>query len=104
MLILSRLNSFFDLCLPRWGSIPHLFGKPANTMDAKRRRYFHLENADGKRLAYGILYDEGNVQILWRDDCGHTAEQYASINLVLDLVPGISVLRLEGGAGKDTGD
>jgi len=70
-------------------------------MDAKRRRYFHLENADGKRLAYGILYDEGNVQILWRDDCGHTAEQYASINLVLDLVPGVTVLRLEGTAAEN---
>ena len=64
-------------------------------MDEKRRRYFHLENAHGKKLAHGILYDEGNVQLLWRDDYGHTAEQYASINLVLDLVPGISVLRLE---------
>jgi hypothetical protein len=73
-------------------------------MDAKRRRYFHLENADGKRLAYGILYDEGNVQILWRDDCGHTAEQYASINLVLDLVPGIAVWRLEGDEGKNGSD
>ncbi len=73
-------------------------------MDAKRRRYFHLENADGKRLAYGILYDEGNVQILWRDDCGYTAEQYASINLVLDLVPGIAVLRLEGDEGKNGSD
>lgn len=72
-----------------------------NVMDAKRRRNFHLENADGKRLASGILYDEGNVQLLWRDDCGHTAEQYASINLVLDLVPGISVLRLEGDVGND---
>ena len=64
-------------------------------MDTKRRRYFHLEDAEGKRLAYGVLYDEGNVQLLWRADCGHTAEQYASINLVLDLVPGITVLRLE---------
>ena len=64
-------------------------------MDTKRRRYFHLEDAEGKRLAYGVLYDEGNVQLLWRDDCGHTAEQYASINLVLDLVPGITVLRFE---------
>ncbi len=70
-------------------------------MDAKRRRYFHLENVDGKNLAHGILYDEGNVQILWRHDCGHTAEQYASINLVLDLVPGIAVLRLEGD-GEET--
>lgn len=73
-------------------------------MDAKRRRYFQLENADGKRLADGILYDEGNVQILWRDDCGHTAEQYASINLVLDLVPGVTVLRLEGTAAKNDGE
>lgn len=70
-------------------------------MDTKRRRYFQLENADGKRLADGILYDEGNVQILWRDDCGHTAEQYASINLVLDLVPGVTVLRLEGDAAEN---
>ena len=70
-------------------------------MDAKRRRYFQLENADGKRLASGILYDEGNVQILWRDDCGHTAEQYASINLVLDLVPGVTVLRLEDTAAEN---
>ena len=73
-------------------------------MDAKRRRPFHLENTEGKRLASGILYDEGNVQLLWRDDSGHTAEQYASINLVLDLVPGVTVLRLEdaeGEKGKD---
>ena len=69
-------------------------------MDTKRRRHFHLENAEGKRLAYGMLYDEGNVQILWRDDSGHTAEQYASINLVLDLVPGVAVLRLEGTEGE----
>ena len=66
-------------------------------MDTKRRRYFHLEDTEGERLAYGVLYDEGNVQLLWRADRGHTAEQYASINLALDLVPGITVLRLESG-------
>ena len=64
-------------------------------MDTKRRRYFHLEDADGKKLANGVLYDEGNVQMLWRIDRGYTAEQYASLNLVLDLMPGITVLRLE---------
>ena len=68
-------------------------------MDTKRRRFFHLEDADGKELANGILYDEGNVQVLWRIDQGYTAEQYASINLVLDLIPGITVLRLEDNAG-----
>ena len=65
------------------------------TMDTKRRRYFHLEDADGKKLANGVLYDEGNVQVLWRIDRGYTAEQYASLNLVLDLMPGIKVLRLK---------
>ena len=64
-------------------------------MDIKRRRYFHLEDADGKQLANGVLYDEGNVQVLWRVDSGYTAEQYASLNLILDLMPGITVLRLE---------
>ena len=64
-------------------------------MDAKRRRLFQLEDTDGKKLAHGVLYDEGNVQVLWRIDRGYTAEQYASLNLVLDLMPRIAVLRLE---------
>ena len=64
-------------------------------MDTKRRRLFQLEDADGKKLAHGVLYDEGNVQVLWRIDCGYTAEQYASLNLVLDLIPGVTALRLE---------
>lgn len=64
-------------------------------MDTKRRRLFQLENTDGKKLAQGVLYDEGNVQVLWRIDRGYTAEQYASLNLVLDLMPGVTVLRLE---------
>lgn len=64
-------------------------------MDTKRRRLFHLEDADGNKFAHGVLYDEGNVQVLWRVDRGYTAEQYASLNLVLDLMPGVTVLRLE---------
>lgn len=83
-------------------SDPYCLDRLTNIMDAKRRRHFHLENTNGKKFAYGILYDEGNVQILWRDDCGHTAEQYASINLVLDLVPGVTVLRLEDPDEKTT--
>ncbi len=64
-------------------------------MDEKRRRTFHLEDNNGNVLAIGVLYDEGNVQVLWRIDCGYTAEQYASINPILDLMPGIVVLRLQ---------
>ncbi len=65
-------------------------------MDAKRRRSFQLEDDKGKKLATGIIYDEGNVQVLWRVDRGYTAEQYASLNPILDLMPGVVVLRLQG--------
>ena len=64
-------------------------------MDEKRRRTFQLEDKNGNILATGVLYDEGNVQVLWRIDCGYTAEQYASINPIIDLMPSITVLRLQ---------
>ncbi len=64
-------------------------------MDTKRRRSFQLEDAEGNKLATGVIYDEGNVQVLWRIDCGYTAEQYASLNPILDLMPGVVVLRLQ---------
>ncbi len=63
-------------------------------MDEKRRRSFQLEDDKGNKLANGVIYDEGNVQVLWRVDCGYTAEQYASLNPILDLMPGVVVLRL----------
>ena len=63
-------------------------------MGEKRRRNFQLEDDKGNKLATGVLYDEGNVQVLWRVDCGYTAEQYASLNPILDLMPGVTVLRL----------
>lgn len=63
-------------------------------MDIKRRRSFQLEDRQGNVLAEGVIYDEGNVQVLWRVDCGYTAEQYASLNPILDLMPGVVVLRL----------
>ncbi len=63
-------------------------------MDEKRRRSFQLEDDKGNKLANGVIYDEGNVQVLWRVDCGYTAEQYASLNPIVDLMPGVVVLRL----------
>ena len=51
----------------------------------KRRRSFVLENRRGEKNAAGILYDEGNVQVTWRSDIGHTAEQYASIATLLGM-------------------
>lgn len=64
-------------------------------MDTKRRRSFQLEDTKGNKLATGVIYDEGNVQVLWRIDCGYTAEQYASLNPILDLMPEVAVLRLQ---------
>lgn len=31
-------------------------------------------------------YDEGNVQVMWRTDIGHTAEQYANVSLIRCLL------------------
>ena len=53
----------------------------------KRRVKWQLEDADGNKLAEGVLYDEGNVQVLWRVDVGWTAEQYASIRQIIGLMP-----------------
>lgn len=62
--------------------------------NTKRRREFQLEDEQGNKLATGVLYDEGNVQVLWRVDKGYTAEQYAFLNPVLNLMPGITTFRL----------
>lgn len=60
----------------------------------KRRRPFVGEDADGKLLAHGILYDDGNVQVLWRRSIGWTGEQYHSISQIfgLDDIRGIRLV------------
>ncbi len=65
-----------------------------DVQNKKRRRSFQLEDNNHHKLATGVIYDEGNVQVLWRADCGYTAEQYASFNPILDLMPGVAVIRL----------
>lgn len=61
----------------------------------KRRREWQLEDVDGNILASGVLYDEGNVQVLWRVDRGYTAEQYASVCYLLGLMPEVAWLRVK---------
>lgn len=65
------------------------------TMNEKRRVEWQLEGIDGNILASGVLYDEGNVQVLWRVDQGYTAEQYASASYLFGLLPGVAVLRVK---------
>lgn len=64
-------------------------------MDKKRRVKWQLEDMDNNKLAEGVLYDEGNVQVLWRVDIGWTAEQYSSVLYLLGLMPGVARLVIE---------
>ena len=75
--------------------------------DTKRRRTFKVYrelrtvNEDGGELilsdlvAHGVLYDEGNVQVLWRKDVGWTAEQYANIAQVFGIVDAANTIKIE---------
>ena len=75
--------------------------------DTKRRRTFKVYrelrtvNEDGGELtlsdmvAHGVLYDEGNVQVLWRKDMGFTAEQYDKIGQVYGIVEGANTIKIE---------
>lgn len=65
-------------------------------MNEKRRVEWHLEDVAGNILATGLLYDEGNVQVLWRADRGYTAEQYASARYLLGLMPEAVALYVKG--------
>ena len=59
----------------------------------QRKRAFvgYIQSGDGKvKACSGVLYREGNVQVLWRMDIGYTAEQYASIEKVFGLLPGLN--------------
>ena len=63
-------------------------------MDAKRRQPFEVRNASEELLGYGLLYDDGNVQILWRRSIGWTAEQLHSIEKVFGIEEGATVVRV----------
>ena len=63
--------------------------------DEKVRQDFTIENDNGKVVAKGVRYREGNVQILWREDTGYTGEQYANIGNTFGIVPGANVIRLK---------
>jgi len=65
----------------------------------KRRREILLykSHKDFERLNYfasGVLYDEGNVQILWRKDIGFCAEQYSDLHNALAIAGSSPILRI----------
>ena len=64
-------------------------------MKSKRRRIFK-GYVDDKLVCHGVLYDQSNVQVLWRIDIGYTGEQYNTISNVFFLIPGLNTIKIEG--------
>ena len=62
-------------------------------MDNKRRRAFVLLDENQHQIALGIAYEEMNVQIHWRSDIGHTAEQFQNIGHVLYMMENIKYFK-----------
>ena len=60
----------------------------------KGRQMFIVESGDGEVLAKGVLYDDGNIQILWRKSIGWTGEQHYSIERALWCEVGATCIRL----------
>ena len=58
-------------------------------MKNKKRRPFVLKDAADNKIARGVEYEQGNVQVLWREDLGWGGEQYYSLANVLDLMPNV---------------
>ena len=60
----------------------------------KRRRPFVVEDFVGTLVAMGVLYDDGNVQVLWRKSLGWTGEQYHSIAQMFGIEEAACAIRL----------
>lgn len=81
----------FDVLGPRemleksWGLI---------RVDSKRRQPFEVRSDSGELLAMGVLYNDCNVQVLWRKSVGWTAEQYHTIAQMFGIEVGASVVCL----------
>ena len=64
---------------------------PPKAKDQKMRRPFTLRDSEGAILAKGIVYEQGNIQVLWRIDIGWTGEQYNMLANVLGIVPNVKI-------------
>lgn len=64
-------------------------------MKGKRRRPFTVETNDGRIMARGVLYDDGNVQVLWVRGSGYCGVQYSSLSYMVGLVEDANVIRVQ---------
>ena len=63
--------------------------------NSKRRRRFSLRNKFGDIIAHGVIYDQGNVQVLWRQDTGWGGEQIQTTANLLNLMPNVRIFKWE---------
>ena len=61
----------------------------------KNRRPFTLKDSHGITIASGVVYDQGNVQVLWREDLGWGGEQYQTTANILNLMPNVASFHWE---------
>ena len=57
--------------------------------DDKIRQHFTVVGTRGTALATGHIYEQRNVMLLWRKDVGQCAEQYSTIDALLQSLTGI---------------
>ena len=64
-------------------------------MSVKRRRAFSLRNIKNEVIAHGVIYDQGNVQVLWREDLGWGGEQINTTANLLNMMPDVASFHWE---------
>ena len=60
----------------------------------KRRQPFEVRNNNNELLAFGVYYDDDNVQVFWRKTLGWTAEQHHSIAKMFSVEKGATIVKL----------
>ena len=68
--------------------------KQHSSVDTKQRIPFYVKDTRGTIWASGIMYDEGNIQVLWRADIGHCGQQFDCIRHAFGLFPSAKVVEL----------
>ena len=63
-------------------------------MDRKLKREWTLY-AHSKMLARGVVYREWNIQCLWRDDIGWTAQQMSGLHVLFETFPNATRLDIQ---------
>lgn len=62
--------------------------------DKKRRMRWWLYKGP-QCIAKGLVYREGNVSVLWREDIGYTTQQASTVHTLLEMFPQANIFKRE---------